>query len=460
MCEQRRNIAGDLLKRFLREMRGWWFVGGLLTVMALTAYSQSQTGANDPGGQSDSSVQSAPDPLMPLPPSLDTDLPLRIVTSPFRFGRFSLVSFSAFQGYDSNPGQATSAQGTEFSSFSGLVVYSLRGAKWNLDLQYQPSVFLSPKLTSQNWTGNATDFQAERRLSSKWSFNLADRFRYSPNLQSSIQGDTLSVNLDGGVAISTPFLSTSRSLLLNTASGSLLHRISEHTLMEFHADESLIRLSGTVNAGPTTEIPVEDSESTTAGLGFNHVLGPRDSIEVRYDYRAQFSSNTPLGVANFHTASFGWSHVLAPTLRVSVSGGPGWSNPGTKSGPWRTTAQGSVQLSKETRSGGIALSFARSDVFAGVIGNGFNNHYALRIDRKLGTRLNLTATGGYIQQQFFGAENQAGEMGSFEAVWSTTRNWSVFGQLRYLDTHGSTLSIAPQKVVTLGFRWSWVPEQP
>ena len=131
------------------------------------------------------------------------------------------------------------------------------------------------------------------------------------------------------------------------------------------------------------------------------------------------------GIANFHTATFGWSHTLAPSLRFAVSAGPGWSNPGTQSGPWRTTVQGSAQLSRETRRGGIAISFVRSDVFAGVIGNGFNNHYALRIDRKLGSRFNLIATGSYLQQQFFGAQSLAGEMGSVEAVWSTSRNWSL-----------------------------------
>lgn len=435
-------------------------MGGLLIVMALTAYSKGQTGENDPAGQLDSSVLSADDALMPLPLSLDSNLPLRVVTSPFRLGRFSLLSFSAFQGYDSNPSLASSAQGAEFSSFSGLVVYSLRNSKWSLDLQYQPSIFISPKSTSQNWTGNATDFQAQHRLSAKWSLNVSEHFRYSPNLQSSIQGSSLSVTAAGGIALMTPFLSQSRSLLLNTVTGSLHHRISEHSVMEFHADDSLVRLSGAISAGHTTPIPVENSESTTVGVGFNRVLGPRDSIEAKYDYRAQFSSTTALGIANFHTASFGWSHTLAPNVRFSVSAGPGWSNPGTSTGPWRTTAQGSVELSRETRSGGVALSFNRSDVFAGVIGNGFNNHYTLRIDRKLGTRLSLTATGSYLQQQFFGAQNLSGEMASFEAAWSTTRNWSVFGQVRYLDTHGSALSIAPQNVTTVGFRWSWVPEKP
>src|SRR5580704_17616268 len=119
MREQRRKIADELIKRFLRGMRGW-FVGGLLTVMALAVYSEGQEGVIDLGGHVVSPVPAADDSLLPLPLSLDSNLPLRVVTSPFRIGRFSLLSFSGFQGYDSNPGLTSSAQGTEFSSFSGL----------------------------------------------------------------------------------------------------------------------------------------------------------------------------------------------------------------------------------------------------------------------------------------------------------------------------------------------------
>lgn len=395
---------------------------------------------------------------MPLPVNLETDLPLQVVASPFRVGRWSLVSLSAYQGYDSNPDQQSVANGTEFSAFSGLVVYSLRGPDWNVDLQYEPSVFVSPRLTAKNWTGNATDAQVSHRLSSTWTFSGGEHFRYSPNVQSSIQGNQLALNIGGGVSILTPFLSTSRSLLLNTVSSSLNHRISDHSTLVFHTDESYVRISGSVSG--LEAVPVETSDSIDAGLGFNRQVGPRDSIEATYDYRAQFSSTTNQGIANFHTASFGWAHEIAPTVRVSVSAGPGWSNPGTGNGPWRTTLQGSFQVSKETRRGGIAISFTRSDVFAGVIGNNFNNHYAIRIDRKFGTRLSMTTTGSYIQQQFFGGHDLTGEMGSFELAWLTTRNWSVFGQVRYLDTNGAELSIAPQKVVTTGVRWSWVPEKP
>jgi hypothetical protein len=402
---------------------------------------------------------------MPLPANLDTDLPLQVVASPFHLGRLSLISFSAYEGYDSNPDllqpslQATPT-GTEFSAFSGLVVYSFRSQEWTLDLQYEPSVFVSPKLIAKNWTGNGVDAQVERRLSATWSLGVGDHFAYSPNVQSSIQGNQLSANGGGGVAILTPFLSSSRSLLLNTVNSSLTHRISEQSTLVFHADQSFVRLSGVVTQGLSAPVPDENSDSTEGGVSFSHVLGPRDSMELNYDYRAQFSSTTQEGLASFHTASVGWSHEIVPTLRFSISGGPGWSNPGVTGGQWRTTAQGSVEISKESRSGGVALSFNRSDVFAGVVGNNFNNHYALRIDRKFTTHLRMTAAASYIQQQFFGGNDLTGEMGSVELAWFTTRNWSVFGQARYLDTHGTFVSIAPQKVITVGVRWSWVPEKP
>jgi hypothetical protein len=439
---------------------------GFVTLMILIRRSSGQSGAIDASTVPASAMQpGTDDQLMPLPDSLETDLPLQVVASPFHLGRLSLVSLSAYQGYDSNPDllqpslQATPV-GTEFSALSALVVYSFRNAEWNVDLQYEPSVFVSPKLVAKNWTGNGTDAQLQHRLSSTWSLGVGDHFLYSPNVQSSIQGNQLALNMGGGISILTPFLSSSRSLLLNTVSGSLTHRISEQSTLVFHADQSFVRLSGSVTEEQSVPIPVEDSDSTDGGFTFNRVLGSRDSIEMNYDYRAQFSSTTQEGLASFHTASFGWSHEIAPTLRFSVSGGPGWSNPGISGALWRTTAQGSIAISRESRSGGVAVSFNRSDVFAGVIGNNFNNHYALRIDRKFGTHLRLTATGSYIQQQFFGGNDLTGEMGSFELAWFTTRNWAVFGQARYLDTHGTVVSIAPQKVVTAGVRWSWVPEKP
>jgi hypothetical protein len=436
------------------------FAVGFVAFMVMTCYGRTQSSANDGSVPVVSDQQASTDEqLMPLPENLETDLPLQVVASPFRVGRWSLLSFSAYQGYDTNPDQQQVANGTEFSAFSGLVVYSLRGSQWNVDLQYEPSVFVSPKLTAKNWTGNATDAQVDRRLGATWSFSAGEHFRYSPNVQSSIQGNQLALNIGGGVSILTPFLSSSRSLLLNTFSSSLSHRISDRSTLVFHADQSFVRISGSVTEAQTAAIPVEDSDSIEAGFAYNHVLGPRDSVEATYDYRAQFSSTTAQGIANFHTASFGLSHEIAPTLRVSVSAGPGWSNPGN-AGPWRTTLQGSFQISKESRTGGIALSFTRSDVFAGVIGNDFNNHYAVRIDRKFGPHISLTTTGSYIQQQFFGGHDLTGEMGSFELAWFTTRNWSMFGQVRYLDTNGTELSIAPQKVVTVGVRWSWIPEKP
>lgn len=456
MCCHEAKLEGAEVVLFGRVFSGWLFAVGLITFMTLTGYCGAQAGANDPSVPPASTQQTAnDDQLMPAPPNLETDLPLQIVASPFRVGRWSLLSFSAYEGYDTNPYQQPTAVGAEFTSFSGLVVYSLRGAHWNIDLQYEPSVFVSPRLTATNWTGNATDLQIEHRLSSTWSLAAGEHFRYSPNLQSSIQGTQLNI---GGFSIQTPFLSSSRSLLLSTLNGSLTHRISERSTVVFHADQSFVRISGSVTQ--TVTLPVEDSDSTSGGFDFNHVLGPRDSIAVNYSYRAQFSSNTSAGIADFHTASFGWSHEIAPTLRVSVSAGPGWSNPGTSGAPWRTTVQGSFQIAKESRHGGVSLSFARSDEFAGAIGNDFNNRYAIRIDRRFGTRLNLTSTGSYIQQQFFGGHNLSGETGSFELSWFTTRNWSVFGQVRYLHTHGTEQVIAPQKVVTAGIRWSWVPEKP
>jgi hypothetical protein len=443
-----------------RGIRGWLLTVTLGILVILTGRCGAQNSGNSLSDATDSSVQQsgAEDRPMPSPPTLETDQVLNVVTSPLRWGRFSLISLSAFQGYDSNPTLQQSAAGSEFSAFNGQVVYSLSHPDWELFLQYEPSAFVTPRVTAKNLTGNGSDFRASRRLSANWNLRAGDRFTYSPNLQSSIQGNSLAVNLGGGVTLLTPLLYSSQSLLLNTLEGSVTGHLSEHSTLDFHADQSFVRLSGTVGQGAAAQTTTEDTNSYGAGFTFNRILSLRDTINLGYDYRAQSSPVAAAGNVTYDILSFGWSHVLAPGLRVSMSGGPGWSDP--SSGRWRTTAQGSLQVAKEGRTGGVALSFTRSDQFSGAIGNSFNNRYAVRLDRRFGTRWKVTATGSYIQQQNYGSHNLTGEMGALELSWFTSRNWSVFGQVRYLDTQGTDRSIAPQKAAIMGVRWSWVPEKP
>ncbi len=444
-----------------RETRMWLRIAASITILMLAGYCSGQdSGNNGPQSNNGAAGQYGSDGnLMPLPNSLETDLPLRVVTSPLHWGSCSLLSLSAYQGYDTNPSRTQASSASEFSSVSAFVVYSIRRPLWELDLQYQPSAVISPGMIAKNLTGNATDFQAARRLSETWTLAISDHFRFSPDLQSSIQGSGLALNLGGGVSIEIPFLQSAESLLLDTGSAILSDRLTPSSSATFSLDQSYIRLSPSIDLGRVRQLPVTDAESTNLSAGYSRTIGLRDTLNFTYDYRAQFAS-TATGTAQYNVASASWGHVLTPGLRLSIAGGPGFFNPGGTTSEWRTTLQGSIQLGRSYRKGEVGLAFSRNDSFNGVLSNSFGNHYAVNIDHRFNTRVRFTANLSYIQQQVSGGHDLTGTLGSVEPSWMVSRNWSVFGQVRYLTTHGVEQPIAPQTIYAAGVRWSWVPEKP
>jgi hypothetical protein len=119
-----------------------------------------------------------------------------------------------------------------------------------------------------------------------------------------------------------------------------------------------------------------------------------------------------------------------------------------------------LQITKEGPKGGIGFSYTRNNSFNGVISNTFANIYAVTTNRRFTTRFRVSAQGSYVQQQVTSGHGYTGTSASIEPAWLLTRNWSVFGQVRYLHTEGNQLVMAPEEVVTGGVRWAWVPEKP
>jgi hypothetical protein len=437
-----------------------------MVILAGRGFAQDQSsGSISPSGP-DQSVISSDDTMMPLPNSLDTDLPLGVVLSPLHWGRISLLSLAAYQGYETNPTATrpavpeSSSPSSEFSAFNALLVYSIERASWELDLQYEPSIVASPELISKNLTGNASDFQLSRRLNETWTLTIRDHFRYSPDLQTSIQGNSLALNLGGGISVQIPFLQNNESLLTNTGSANFSHRFSAASSVVFGLTQSYLRVAPSTNLGKIQrDFPVTDAYATDVNIAYTDMVGARDKFYASYDYRAQLASEAS-GTSTYHVLDAGLGHVLTPGLRLSFSGGPGFYNPGGRANAWRTTLQGTVQLEKSYRRGEIGVAFSRNNSFNGVLSNSFANHYALNLDHRFTTRVRLTANYSYIQQQIYGKNGQTGTLASVEPSWFMTRNWSVFGQVRYIDTHGSDFSIPSDKIFTAGVRWSWVPEKP
>src|SRR5579862_7954199 len=94
------NFVGIAVDTLFGMLKGWF---GLLILMTLAGCCNAQTESIDASVPAPSSEQSTSDgELMPLPANLETDLPLQVVASPFHVGRWSLLSLSAYQGYDTN----------------------------------------------------------------------------------------------------------------------------------------------------------------------------------------------------------------------------------------------------------------------------------------------------------------------------------------------------------------------
>jgi predicted porin len=108
----------------------------------------------------------------------------------------------------------------------------------------------------------------------------------------------------------------------------------------------------------------------------------------------------------------------------------------------------------------VIFSFARSNSFTGIISDGFHNRYDVHMHREFNARFHLSATASYVQQQASEARNTNGELFSVESRYFFSRNLAAFSQARYLNITGNQRIIRPEKSLTIGIRWAWVPEKP
>jgi hypothetical protein len=411
---------------------------------------------------SESEQEQQPDEAFDFQPdtSLETGLPLNVLLTPFHWGRLSLLSFTTYEGYSSNPSFQRIPVGPTLTAISALAVYSTRFAGWQMDLQYQPFVWISSRATIQDFAAGSFDLRKMRRINGNWSWTVGGRLRYFPT-HSTAEQTGFVAEPGGGIGIGNAFLSGDRNILLNGVAVALTDHYNENSFLVLHANQDFVRLSSYLGQS-SISIPSEEAMSYAAGVTWRHHYGISDTLSLGYSYRGQ--TTTSGFDVNSDSASVGWSHKLKPSLGFSATVGPAWSfytgheNVNSPSNG-RITLHGSLALSKEFRSGGVVLAFARSDGFTGIISDTFHNRYELMAHRALTTRLHCSMTASYIQQQISNQRNTNGELFAAEARYFMNRNWAIFTQLRYLDVVGSERITGPEKSVILGVRWSWGPDK-
>jgi len=396
------------------------------------------------------------------PPDTDLErgLPLTILLTPFHWGRLSLLSLTASQGYNSNPEFQRNPLGSWVTTISSLALYSAQFSGWRMNLQYQPFVWISSRRTLKNFAAASFDIRTLRHISGNWHWTLGDRLRYSPT-HSTEQGKGFVADPGGGFSIGNAFLSSGRNVLVNGIVATLTDHYNENSTLTFHANQDYTRLSSYLGTQPDS-LPAQEAITFSTGATWRRHLGLKDTFSMEYVYRLQATTGTSVADVNSQTASAGWTHKLTPSLGVSAAVGPAWSIYAGRENAshGRTTLHGSLALSKEFRKGGVVLAFARSDSFTGIISDSFHNRYDLTVHREFNTRLNCSATASYIQQQFSNARSTKGELAAAEVRYFLTRNWAAFAQVRYLDLVGNERILAPEKSAIVGFRWFWVPEKP
>jgi hypothetical protein len=393
---------------------------------------------------------------------LETGLPLRVFLTPLHWSRFSLLSVTSYEGYNSNPQFQRLPIGAWVTSVSSLALFSSQFAGWNLNLQYQPFVWISSNRTLEDFAAASGDLRTLHHINENLHWTFLDRMRYSPT-HSAEQSRGFISDPGGGFSIGNAFLSNGRNVFVNGASATLTDRYDSNSTLTLHADQDYTRLSS-FGGGQADNLPVQSATAVATGLSWRKHLSEKNILNAEYTFRHQSTSGTSLANVNSNSASIGIDHKFSRTVGASVTAGPAWSSyaghGSDSSNRTRTTVHGAVALSEEFRRGGVVVSFARSNSFSGIISNSFHNRYDITAHREFSPRFHVSATGSYIQQQTLNQRNTTGELATAEARYFVARNWAVFSQVRYLSVGGNNRILGPEKSMTVGLRWSWVPEKP
>jgi hypothetical protein len=409
----------------------------------------------------DTSPSSPDDEEQPPVTDLETGLPLRYFLAPFHWARFSLLSVTSYEGYNSNPQIRSGPVGAWITSVSTLALFSSQFSGWQLNLQYQPFIWFSRHRTLEDFAATSADLRTIHHLNETWHWSLADRLRYSPT-HSAEQSAGFVSDPGGGFSIGNAFLSSGRNVFTNGLVGTLTARYNSNSTLILRADQDYTRLSR-FSGTQSDSIPVQTAATFASGFTWRDRLSESDSITGEYTYRYQTTSGTSARNVDSHAASIGWSHKFTRTLGAAANAGPAWSfyaGNGNGSSRERTTVHGSLSLSDEFRKGGVIFSFARSNSFTGIISDGFHNRYDIQVHREFSSRFHVSGTASYVQQQSLDARNTTGQLFSAESRYFLSRNLAAFSQARYLNIGGNQRIIRPEKSVTIGIRWAWVPEKP
>lgn len=397
--------------------------------------------------------------------NLATGQVLKNTLSPLHWGHLSLLSFDLLQVYDSNylflKDNPVSAQA---GAVEGLVAYTLKTGRTNLSLQYRPQVWMSSDAAQFDYTSHAADLHLSRRFSPKWAVNFTDQYQWVAD-----RGhlDTIGFTPDYSASKVNQgaFLSAGRHLMSNTADITVDHNFTAHSSVEILARHQYIQLSSLPagSAAATIDPAAAYSMQQIYGgqLGWNYQWTRNNSLRVHYAYDQEYFHDSH-STAQFHSAQFGFSRQLRPSLVFQVSGGPSLVLPATQPGATQAanrqiSYQGSAVLFKTFHRAGITLSYSRNDNFTGQISDGLNDRVDASLSERLFRRIDLLLGGAYIRQNYSSGAHLQGKSGWTEVHYRLSPSWSLYATYSYLTQDGGPTLFGPRQLITSGIRWSWDP---
>lgn len=396
------------------------------------------------------------------PVNLITGQSLKSTRSPLHWGHFSLLSVDAIQVYDSNylfrENDPLSAQA---GAIQGLLVYAVQTGRTNFSVQYRPQVWMSAETTQADYSSHLVDFQTSHRSSPRWSYNISDQYQWSADRgrldQVSFTADYSTSRLN-----QNPFLTGSRRLISNMASASVDHNFTAHSSLEFAARHQYIQLSDLPSDVPASQDPLtsQTKQQIFGGeVAWNYAWRHENSLGLRYIYdREYFHGYT--GASQFHSALFGFSRRLRPSLLLRVSGGPSVilpaTPPGTVTAPdAQLTYQASAALLKTFRRSGITLSYSRNNYFTGQISDALNDRVDASYSQRFFRRADALIGAAFVRQNYSTGAPVKGKTGWAEIDYHLSPSWSFYATYSYFTQNGGPVLFGDRHLVASGLRWSW-----
>jgi len=346
-----------------------------------------------------------------------------------------------------------------------LLVFSLKRSRFNLDLQYRPQIWISEGQSQLDFASQVVDLHTQRYLTRSWTLNITDQFQSAPDRARLAQGAFFS-NYDTGTSTQNPFLATGRHFLTNAFTTSADHAFSARNHLNLLFRTHYIHLSAlddpaAAQAGDTFA-GVTQEHDFGGQIGWTHTFGRDHDFGILYAYDREYFQDFQ-DSAQLHSVILTYSMRLRPSLLMRLTGGPTLMQPAAPKGAVappgsRKTYQVSGSLYKTFRRSAMTLSYSRNNNFTGQISDDLNDRLDLSYSKKFFRRMDVTAGGAFVRQNYSVGTHLLGKSGWLEVDYRLGRAWSIYSMYSYLTQRSGPAPFGPSQLVMTGIRWSWDSE--